>query len=156
MWKHPFSKKYITSRFGTIANRETAHRGVDYAPGGGKLIKAITNGTIERITWSDCLGWVVVQSSLSRKYFISYCHLACWKHGKNCKGPEAHKDGSTGLKSLRVGDDVLVGKTNVGRVGNTGSCSRGDHLHATLGRTVDSYKIGVVMDLEKYIDEQDS
>lgn len=154
-WLHPFAKSKITSRFGSLDNRQTAHRGTDYAPGAQKLIPAITDGRIVAIEWSDCLGWVVVQSSASGKYHIGYCHLSCSRHGINCQGPRLHKDGSTGLKTLRVGDEVEAGVTHVGRVGNTGKCSRGAHLHATLGKTALSYKWGTVMDLEKYIDNND-
>lgn len=152
-WQHPFNPRFITSRFGSRKGRETAHRGTDYAPGAQKLIPAVTNGVVVAVTWSDCLGWVVVQASESGKYFVGYCHLSCSRHGINCQGPRLHKDGSTGLKTLRVGDAVEAGVTSMGRVGNTGKCSRGAHLHLTLGRTKDSYKIGTVMDFEAFLEK---
>jgi murein DD-endopeptidase MepM/ murein hydrolase activator NlpD len=152
-WQHPFDKKTITSRFGETARRDTPHRGTDYAPKANTLIPAVTDGRIEKIFWSSCLGWVAVQSSASKKYYIGYCHLSCHQHGINCEGPSLHKDGSTCMKNLKVGDTVAMGEW-VGRTGNTGSCSRGAHLHLTLGRDVNSVQWGRVEDAEKYIDSQ--
>ena len=136
--RHPFPKKTITSRFGTTARRLTAHRGLDYAPKEGTRIPAVADGTIQTNKWSKILGWVVVQSAWDsikgRTVFIGYCHLQ-----------EQPK--------LKVGDRVKEGQT-IGKVGNTGSASRGAHLHLTIGPKVNSVFLGVVFDPESFIDEQ--
>lgn len=136
--RHPFPKKTITSRFGTTARRLTAHRGLDYAPKEGTRIPAVADGTIQTNKWSAILGWVLVQSAWDaikgRTVFIGYCHLQ-----------EQPK--------LKVGDRVKEGQT-IGKVGNTGSASRGAHLHLTIGPKVNSVFMGVVFDPESFIDEQ--
>lgn len=137
-WRHPFNKKTITSRFGATENRPNAHRGLDYAPRAGTTIPAASAGTIKLVQWSDILGWVVVQSAwdhINKKtVFIGYCHL---------------KDKPT----LKVGDKIAM-SAPIGRVGNTGSASRGAHLHLTIGPTAKSVFAGVVFDPEKFIDDQ--
>ena len=152
MWQHPFDKTTITSRFGDDEPPRTSpHRGTDYAPKATALIPAVTNGRITKIFWSNCLGWVCEQTSASGKYYIGYSHLNCAKHGINCDG-SGHEDGSTCMKNLRVGDEVTINQP-VGRVGNTGSCSRGAHLHLTLARKSDP-RYAKTQDAEKYIDKQ--
>lgn len=137
-WRHPFPKKTITSRFGTTANRLTAHRGLDYAPKEGARIPAVSDGTVRSVKWSAVLGWVLVQSAWDgvkgRAVFVGYCHLQ--------EKP-----------TLQVGDRVKIGQT-IGKVGNTGSASRGAHLHLTIGPKVTSVTFGVVYDPESFIDEQ--
>lgn len=91
------------------------------------------------------------QTSASGKYFIGYSHLNCAKHGINCDG-SGHDDGSTCMKNLKVGDPIEMGQP-VGRTGNTGSCSRGAHLHLTLARKSDP-RWAKTQDIEKYIDKQ--
>jgi murein DD-endopeptidase MepM/ murein hydrolase activator NlpD len=155
-WKHPFNKKTITSRFGETARRTSPHRGTDYAPGQGTLIPAISSGTVKKIAWSDCLGWYMIQSAVadSKTWYVGYMHLSCVKHGINCTGPDK-KGCNTPFKNLKVGDKVELGQP-VGRVGDTGSCSRGAHLHATLSKTLTGGVTGKVYDLEKFIDEQNA
>lgn len=151
-WKHPFDKKTITSRFGETARRETPHRGLDYAPGANKTIPAVTNGKVELIQWSDCLGWVMVQSSASGKYYVGYSHLSCARHGTECRGSAIGC--KSPFKSLKKGQRLKVGQI-VGRVGNTGSCSRGAHLHLTISKTLKGVFFGAVIDPEKFIDKQE-
>jgi murein DD-endopeptidase MepM/ murein hydrolase activator NlpD len=137
-WRHPFNKKLITSRFGTTANRLTAHRGLDYAPKEGTRIPAASSGTVQSVRWSAILGWVLVQSAWDsikgRTVYIGYCHLQ--------EKP-----------ALAVGAKIIMGQT-VGKCGNTGSASKGAHLHLTIGPRVTSVTMGVVFDPEKFIDEQ--
>jgi murein DD-endopeptidase MepM/ murein hydrolase activator NlpD len=137
-WRHPFAKKLITSRFGTTANRLTAHRGLDYAPKEGTRIPAASNGTVQLVKWSSILGWVLVQSAWDsingRAVFVGYCHLQ--------EKP-----------ALEVGTRIIMGQT-VGKCGNTGSASKGAHLHMTIGPKKNSVFMGVVFDPEKFIDEQ--
>lgn len=154
MWKHPFNKRTITSRFGETARRTSPHRGTDYAPGKNELIPAIAAGTVRKIAWSDCLGWYMIQSAWAEKktWYIGYMHLSCNQHGIDCEGPK--KSGcKTPFVRLKVGDKLALGQP-VGRVGNTGDCSKGAHLHATLSRTLSGGVSGKVYDLEKFIDEQ--
>lgn len=153
-WKHPFDKRTITSRFGATARRDTPHRGTDYAPRANSLIPAVTAGTVRKIAWSNCLGWYMVQTGWAenKTWYIQYSHLSCKTHGINCRGPKISKC-ITPFHRLKVGDKLKLGQA-AGRVGNTGSCSRGAHLHLTLGRTVNAGVSGTVYDIEKFIDEQ--
>lgn len=151
-WQHPFPKETITDRFGdNEPPRTSPHRGTDYAPGAKELIRSVTKGRVNKIFYSKCLGWVMEQTSESGKYFIGYSHLNCHKHGINCDG-SGHQDGSTCMKNLKVGDELEFGQW-VGRVGNTGTCSRGAHLHLTLARKSDP-RYARTRDAEKYIDRQ--
>lgn len=152
MWQHPFPKSTITDRFNDFEPpRKSPHRGTDYAPKAKSLIPAVTDGRVNKIFYSQCLGWVIEQTSASGKYFIGYSHLNCAKHGINCDG-SGHDDGSTCMKNLKAGDPIKVGQP-VGRTGNTGSCSRGAHLHLTLARKSDP-RWAKTQDIEKYIDKQ--
>ena len=153
-WLHPFDSKTITSRFGSMRNRLTPHRGTDYAPGTGKLIRAVTAGTLVEIRWSAILGWVSIQKSDCCGRYIGYCHLSCWQHGENCRGPKQHPDGSNCMKSVRVGAKLVAGESAVGRVGNSGSASRGAHLHLTLGKTQTSPFYGAVEDFAAWVDRK--
>ena len=133
IWLKPFDDNFLGDRFGTLASyRKNAHRGTDWAPGNAKVIRAITAGKIEKVFWSDGLGWVVVQSDASGVWFIGYAHLL--------EKPTSIKKGS-----------VVKAGQPVGRVGNTGTLTTGPHLHATLGKTVDSVVSGKVYDLYKKI-----
>jgi murein DD-endopeptidase MepM/ murein hydrolase activator NlpD len=152
-WKHPFSKSTITSVFGTMVRRTSPHRGTDYAPGAYDLIPAITKGRVVTTAWSSCLGWYMVQTAWAegKTWYLGYCHLACNTHGVDCKGPKQHPDGSNNFVSLKVGDRLELGQW-VGRVGNTGSCSKGSHVHITLGTNPKSVTSGQVYDLAAFID----
>lgn len=134
--RHPFSKKTITSRFGTQDRRVIPHRGLDYAPKEGTRIPAVADGTIQFVKWSRVLGWVIVQSAwdVKRTVFIGYCHLL-----------EQPK--------LKAGTKIKKSQT-VGHVGNTGSASKGPHLHLTIGPKSNSVFFGVVFDPESFIDER--
>lgn len=135
-WRHPFNKKLITSQFGSKDGRLIAHRGLDYAPKEGVRIPAVTNGTVVSVSWSVILGWVLVQSGwdqLSGKtVFVGYSHLK-----------EKPK--------LVAGTKIKIGQT-IGFVGNTGSASKGAHLHLTIGPKQNSVFIGFVFDPERFID----
>jgi murein DD-endopeptidase MepM/ murein hydrolase activator NlpD len=156
-WKHPFPKNTITSVFGTTKNRTSPHRGTDYAPGVNTLIPAVTAGTVAVTAWSNCLGWYMVQtgSANGKTWYVGYCHLSCPEHGPDCSGPKQHPDGSNNFKNLKVGDKLKLGQA-AGRVGNTGECSKGAHVHTTLGTTLKAVTSGKVYDLAKFIDDQAS
>jgi len=87
--------------------------------------------------WSDVLGWVVVHSAWDfaekRTVYVGYSHLKR-------------------KSKLKVGDKILMG-SGIGIQGNTGSASRGDHLHLTVGPTVKHIFLGVTFDPETFIDK---
>jgi LysM repeat protein len=142
-WIMPFPEKAITGEYGTMSdyrrkNKMQAHSGTDWAPAGsnkGKTpIPAVAKGTIKLIQWSNILGWVIVQTAMDKDrnlWYIGYCHVACGKHGINCKGPKVA--GCESPVKKKVGDKLEAGDT-VAIIGNTGSASSGAHLHATLGK----------------------
>lgn len=153
MWQHPFSKSTITSRYGdNEPPRTNPHRGTDYAPGSKALIPAITSGVVTKIDYSNCLGWFVEFKTDEDNLYIGHAHLYCNKHNSiNCSG-KGHSDGSTCMKNLKVGDRVKRGQP-VGRVGNSGSCSRGAHLHITASKKPDM-RYAKTFDIEKFIDQK--
>lgn len=110
----PESKIPANGEFGNKAEfRSNVHRGVDFAVAAGTPIKSISDGEVVLDKWSDVLGWVVVVKC-DKGLTWGYCHLR-----------EA--------SPLKLGDKVVAGETVVGKVGNTGSASRGAHLHLTCG-----------------------
>ena len=152
-WQHPFPKSTITDKFADKEPPRTSpHRGLDYAPKSRALIPAITDAVVTKIFWSDCLGWVCEMKTIEHGIFIGHSHLFCNKHNTiNCDGSD-HTDGSTCMKNLSVGDRVKVGQP-VGRVGNSGSCSRGAHLHLSFSKKTDP-RYAKVFDPEMFIDQK--
>lgn len=151
-WQHPLPKETITSRFGATKGRKSPHRGTDYASSKSKeLLAAVSDGEVAKIDYSKCLGWYVVIKTDDEGIYIGYSHLNCAKHGTNCDG-KGHEDGSTCMKNLKVGDKVKVGQP-VGRQGNSGTCSKGDHVHLTAHKTPDP-RYAKTFDAEKFIDKK--
>jgi murein DD-endopeptidase MepM/ murein hydrolase activator NlpD len=150
-WKHPLPKETITSRWGATARRKSPHRGTDYASKKKILIRAVTDGVVEKIFYSKCLGWYIVQKTNDEGLYVGYAHLNCAKHGTECDGKD-HNDGSTCMKNLKVGDKVKIGQP-VGRQGNSGDCSRGDHVHVTVHKSPDP-RYAKTWDIEKFIDQK--
>tara|TARA_R110001606_G_scaffold55581_2_gene135272 strand:+ start:54 stop:635 length:582 start_codon:yes stop_codon:yes gene_type:complete len=152
-WQHPFAKSTITDKFGDKEPpRKSPHRGLDYAPGAKKLIPAVTDSVVNNIFYSDCLGWVCEIRSVEHGIYIGYSHLYCNKHDTiDCDG-KGHTDGSTCMSKLKVGDSVKVGQW-VGRVGNSGTCSRGAHCHLTMSKKADP-RYAKTFDPEKFIDQK--
>lgn len=152
-WQHPLDPSSITDRFGdTEPPRTSPHRGLDYAPGSRKLIGSVSEATVTNIFWSDCLGWICETRTDEHGLYVSYCHLFCNKHNTvNCDGSD-HEDGSTCMSQLKIGDRVDAGQW-VGRVGNSGSCSRGSHLHLVFSKKPDA-RFAKVFDPEKFIDQK--
>ena len=152
-WSHPFPKATITDSWGdNEPPRTSPHRGVDYAPGAKKLIPAITNAVVSRIFYSGCLGWVCEIKTDEDKVYIGHAHLYCSKHRSiDCDGSD-HSDGSTCMTQLKVGDRVTQGQP-VGRVGNSGTCSRGSHLHLTFSKKSDP-RYAKTFDPVKFIDQK--
>jgi murein DD-endopeptidase MepM/ murein hydrolase activator NlpD len=152
-WQHPFPESTITSRFGVTVRRTNPHRGTDYAPGANALIPAVTDGECVAVQWSDVLGWVMIQAASTGIHYIGYCHLSCNAHGINCQGPSKHTDGSTCMVRLAPGHMLKKGDP-AGRIGNTGSASRGAHLHITLSTSLKGVFYGKVYDIAKFINKQ--
>jgi len=152
-WQHPFPKSTITDRYGdNEPPRTNPHRGLDYAPKSRALIPAITDGVVTNIFYSDCLGWICEFKSDEHGIYIGHSHLYCNKHNTiNCDGSD-HEDGSTCMSRLKVGDKVAQGEP-VGRVGNSGKCSRGAHLHLTFSKKPDP-RYAKTFDPEKFIDQK--
>lgn len=119
------------------AGRPNAHRGLDFAVRKNSWIPAVTSGTVLMNTWSDVLGWVVVHSGWDHKenrtVYVGYSHLK--RRSK-----------------LQLNQKIEKG-SGIGIQGNTGTASRGDHLHLTIGPTVRHIFVGVTFDPEKFIKE---
>lgn len=150
-WQHPFSPKTVTSHFGAVKGRLTPHRGTDYAPGVGKVIRAVTDGVVAQIKWSNVLGWMLVQKTTDG-WYVGYNHLFCVHHGADCEGPQVSGCKSPFI-SLKVGSPLVMNVTSVGRVGNSGSASKGAHLHITLGKKITSNVSGVAYNFYKHVEK---
>lgn len=125
----PFAKSTIPKdgEFGNkAAPRTNAHRGVDFAVAGGTPIKSASNGKVVVNKWSAILGNVVAVED-EKGIVWGYCHLRA-------------------ASRLALGATVKAGETVVGFVGNTGSASRGAHLHFTCGSDIASPFQGFVQD----------
>lgn len=137
----PFPDKQLTGHFGKIRRIKgvptTPHRGTDWKAKEGTPIPAVSNGTVRLVQWSKVLGWVLVQTVMGndgKVMFVGYCHLKS-------------------KPTLMVGQRVAMGDT-IGLVGSTGSASSGPHLHATLSPALKGVFQGTVLDLYKYIKQQ--
>ena len=126
--RFPFATTAIPKggEFGNFdAPRSNRHRGVDFAVAGGTPIPSATHGEVAVNTFTTVLGNVIVIKDAKGVYW-GYCHLR-----------EASK--------LTVGTKVHCGDI-IGLVGNTGSASRGAHLHFTCSTDINGYKQGDVID----------
>lgn len=123
--------------------RKHPHRGSDYGAKKAienKPIKAITNGRVKKVFWSDVLGHCLVQSSGDGINWL-YAHLAT-------------------KPTLEVGAAIVGGETVIGLVGGgkntpSGSASTGAHLHmAGAAGTLDVHlaPIEKLVDVHKHID----
>lgn len=122
----PESKIPAGGEFGNrAAPRTNPHRGVDFAVAAGTPIKSATVGKVVVSKWNTVLGNVVVVED-HKGVFWGYSHLR-----------------SAGAK---VGTECVAGETVIGVVGNTGSASRGAHLHWTCSPKIDGYSMGQVVD----------
>ncbi|WP_121289037.1 M23 family metallopeptidase [Plantibacter sp. lyk4-40-MEA-4] len=116
-YQHPFPQMDLADGWGSMAGGRTQpHRGLDYQPGAGATIPAVAAGVVSANRWSDALGNVLVIAHPDGMY-SGYSHLA-------------------GTSPHQVGMAIARGEP-VGVVGNTGSASRGAHLHLTITFTAD-------------------
>lgn len=119
---HPADPRKIGDKFGEMAPyRKHPHRGLDYSVASGTPLKAVGNGRIVGMGWSDVLGWwleirvaCVKNGKLVSKYF-QYDHLL--------EDPR---------KTHKVKDPVAAGAV-IAKAGNTGSATTGSHLHIMAG-----------------------
>jgi murein DD-endopeptidase MepM/ murein hydrolase activator NlpD len=151
-WQHPLPKETITARFGATKGRKSPHRGTDYAsPNKNELLRAVSDGEVAKIDYSKCLGWYVVIKTDDDDVYFGYSHLYCNKHKTStCDGKDHAND--TCMSRLKVGHRVEVGQP-VGRQGNSGTCSRGHHVHLTAHKTPDP-RYAKVFNAEKFIDQK--
>ena len=151
-WQHPLPKTTITARFGATKNRKSPHRGTDYASSNkNALLAAVSDAVVAKIDYSSCLGWYVVIKTDEDNVYFGYSHLYCNKHKTSeCDGKDHAND--TCMKNLKVGDKVKAGQA-VGRQGNSGTCSRGHHLHLTAHKTPDP-RYAKVFDAEKFLNQK--
>ena len=153
-WRQPLDDYRLSDRYGDKEPPRTSpHRGTDYVGDKKELVRAVNDGEIIDIYWTNCLGWVCAVRIDGSDWVFSYCHLNCHTHGTRCSGVKAHADGSNCMKNLAVGDKVSSGQP-VGRQGGSGSCSRGDHLHLVQGKSRRSAVSGKTWDAYKYIEKQ--
>jgi len=150
---HPFPTDTITDRFGdNEPPRTSPHRGCDYAPEARSLIPAVADSVVSKIFYSNCLGWVCEIKTVEHGIYAGFSHLYCNKHDSiDCDGTD-HEDGSTCMSQLAVGQSVTVGQW-VGRVGNSGTCSRGPHSHLTFSKQSDP-RYAKTFDPERFIDQK--
>ena len=130
-YRLPFSNPDLADGWGsTCCGRTNPHRGVDFPQGEGTPIPAVADGVVRLRVWNGCLGNVVVIGHADGM-FSGYSHM---------------REGSP----LAEGTVVVSGQI-VGRVGNTGSCSLGAHLHLTMSDHLDGYWTGTTVDPHAYI-----
>lgn len=128
---HPFNNPDLADGFGSLTGRTYPHTGLDYPQPDGTAIPAIGNGQIVRNTWNGGNGWCVSQS-LEDGHYVSYIH-------QSVQSP------------LPVGTYVSIGQL-IGYVGDTGSNSRGSHLHISVSDIPDVYLgLGTLIDPNAFI-----
>lgn len=112
-WIEPYPVATRRDAWGSTVGRPSPHRGTDHAPGGVPAL-AWARGEVVLSTWSSILGNVVVLKHPDG-FYSGVAHLAA--------------------PGIRVGSEVpILGQ--LGIAGNTGSASRGRHIHSTAGKTL--------------------
>ncbi|WP_434381058.1 M23 family metallopeptidase [Melittangium boletus] len=106
------------------------HYGVDFPAPGGEKVGAVAAGKVVLVDESNCLGRYVVVKHAHDGKFSGYSHLSA--------------------RSVKVGDSVKKGQ-QIGKVGSTGTCSTGNHLHLTMSTTSTGFMTGNTMDPLRYI-----
>ena len=116
IYKEPFAPTARGDEFGNLAEYRNgrAHRGQDWQAKAGSLVPAVTAGQVITNTWSDVLGWIIIQTT-DDGLFVLYAHLADQPNLKL-----GHK--------LKLGDPI-------GKVGSTGTASQGPHLHLSISKS---------------------
>jgi hypothetical protein len=123
-YRLPFSNPNLADGWGsTCCDRTNPHRGLDFPKPLGTAIPAVADGTVVVKTSTGCLGNVVVVRHADGLY-SGYSHMQA-------------------QSSLATGTSVTKGQT-IGRVGSTGTCTTGPHLHLTLSPHQDGYAVGSI------------
>lgn len=122
--------------------RKHPHRGSDWGAKKGienKPVKAITNGRVKAVFWSDVLGNCLIQST-GDGFHLLYAHLA--------------KPSESKVGDLLVGGTTVVGLVGGGKNTPSGSASTGAHLHAALAKDPKPHLCAYekLVDLHKWID----
>lgn len=126
----PFSNPNLSDGWGsTCCGRSNPHRGVDFPQASGTAVPAVADGVVDRVTWTDCLGNVVVIRHADGMY-SGYAHLSA--------------------TTVSAGAQVRQRDT-IGRVGSTGTCTTGPHLHLTMSPNAIGYTSGATVDPYAYI-----
>lgn len=130
-YRHPFPNPTLSDGWGsTCCGRTNPHRGLDYPQASGTNIPSIADGVVRQRVYNGCLGNVVVVEH-EGGIFSAYSHM---------------------LSQSPVAEGTTVTKGQViGRVGNTGTCSYGSHLHLTIAPRVDGYWVGTTFDPNAFI-----
>ena len=132
--RYPLPKSSITAVYAATDNRANPHRGLDFV---GTWITAPETGTIVMNRWSDVLGWCLVlrfwHPGKSQPMYFGFAHL---------KYRSSHK----------VGTKIWEGNNRFALTGNTGSASRGRHLHLTYGDTPEHIFYGRTFDPEALLE----
>ena len=144
-YKEPFPASTRNDEFGDLSpyRKGRPHRGQDWSPAEKSPIKAITNGRVKKVFWSDVLGHCLVQSS-GDGYVWLYAHLAA---------KPTHEVGA-----LLVGGETVIGLVGGGKNTPSGSASTGAHLHMAgssvkWGNDVHLVDYAKLVDVHKHIDE---
>lgn len=124
-WRYPVSDSYVCGNdwgsYYRARPERPYHAGIDIKSGNGSTkVKAAASGTVAGVGYNSANGkYVVLKHKLSGKTVYSfYAHL----------------------KSYCVKKGQAVNKSDkIGVIGNTGSSSRGAHLHFAI---TDTYKAG--------------
>jgi hypothetical protein len=129
-YRWPFDHPVFGDAWHATEGRDHPHYGLDFPMASGTTVLAISNATVVKNGWSNCLGWYLVLEHPDG-WYSGYGHLLA-------------------QSSLGVGAAVTIGD-GIARVGNTGSCSRGAHLHMTVGDHAESYGDGRTVDPYAFI-----
>jgi MYXO-CTERM domain-containing protein len=131
-YKEPFSNPNLKDGWhSTLPPRTSPHAGLDYPQKAGTKIPSVANGTVIKTVKSSCLGNVIIIKHPDGMY-SGYSHLQV-------------------PSTLKKGEKVKLGQT-IGKVGETGTCAYGAHLHLTLSKYEDGYgNYTQTVDPHKYI-----
>lgn len=134
-YKLPFSNPDLADGWGsTCCGRSNPHRGVDFPQPGGTPIPSVADGTVVVKATSSCLGNVVVLRHADG-YYSSYSHMQT-------------------ASPLGIGANVNLGD-QIGKVGTTGTCTTGNHLHLTISDHESGWGSGTTVDPYQFITQRD-
>ncbi|MBD8466939.1 M23 family metallopeptidase [Plantibacter sp. CFBP 8798] len=132
-YQFPFSNADTADGWGSMIDRTSPHRGLDFPQPGGTPVGSVAEGVVRISEYTAELGNAIVVEHPDG-WFSGYSHLL---------------DGSR----VQAGIPVLRGGT-IGQVGNTGSASRGNHLHLTISDTARGYYSGTTIDPYPFITDR--